>query len=55
METASLVSVVLGSVVLIALAASIAVDGIRSKSAGKAISAVDSRWKKLKVEIPSSA
>jgi hypothetical protein len=52
MEPASLAAVVLGSAILIALAASVAVDGIRNKSTGKAISAIDGRWKKLKVEIP---
>lgn len=54
MEPVGLVSVVLGSAVLTAMAASIAVDGIRRKSTGRqAIHAIDSRWKKLKVEIPA--
>lgn len=57
MEPVSLASVALGSAVLAALAASIAVGGIRRKSTGRqattTIHALDSRWKKLKVDIPA--
>jgi hypothetical protein len=55
MEPVSLASVVLGSAVLTALVASIAVGGIKRKSKGRqattTIHALDSRWKKLKVDI----
>jgi hypothetical protein len=54
METVSFVSIALGSAFLLALLASIAIGDIRKRktpSRKKVISAVDSKWKKLKVEI----
>jgi hypothetical protein len=54
MEPVGLVSVVLGSMVLASMATLIVVDGIKRRSMGRqAISAIDGRWKKLKVEIPA--
>ncbi len=54
MELVSLVSVVVGSIVLAALGVSIVISGIRGRSRGtnaKTISALDSRWRKLKVDV----
>jgi hypothetical protein len=51
-----LVSITAGSVILLGLIASIAVDGIRSKLSGRrerAILAVDARWNRVKVPLKS--
>ncbi len=54
MELTSIVSVIVGSIVLSGLVVSIAIDGIRRRSSGvnaTTIPAVDSRWRKVKVNV----
>ncbi|HXG05950.1 MAG TPA: hypothetical protein VNI77_01320 [Nitrososphaera sp.] len=52
-----LVSITAGSAILLGLIASIAVDSIREKMGGRgerAITAMDSKWNKVRVPVKSS-
>ncbi|HEX7032368.1 MAG TPA: hypothetical protein VF172_05155 [Nitrososphaera sp.] len=57
MDSIEVVSITAGSAMLLGLIASIAVDRIRDKISGheeRAITAMDSKWNKVKVPVKSS-
>lgn len=54
MNIVDTVSVLLGSAVLLGLLVSVAIDGAKRRHKGKCVvSAIDSKWQRLKVEIPA--
>ncbi|WP_187147514.1 hypothetical protein [Candidatus Nitrososphaera gargensis] len=53
MNIVDTVSVVLGSTILLGLLTLVAINGARRRHEGRqVVSAVDSKWQKLKVEMP---
>jgi len=54
MNIVDMASVVIGSAILLGLLVSVAIDGAKRRHKGKqTVSAFDSKWQRVKVEIPA--